>query len=406
MIRKFTLQGIFFFIIFAVLGTIIRWKMAMPLFPSLNSEYLIHAHSHLAVLGWTNVAFIALVLFFTFSKEALQRKTIKIYFWALLIVNAGIAPSFTAQGYGPVSIAVSTLSVVLSFWFLIIYFRSQSEEEKDLPHHLFFTTGIILYVLSAVGLVMVALSMAAKIGGENLFNAGVYFYLHSQYNGWMIFILLGTVYGYLHRQGKLFSKKTITWQWALLTISFFPSYIPQIAYIGLPLWLIAASIIGTVLNLVAIVLFLLTTLRTMLSVIDTKALRFTYLYTMLAFLAKALLEVGGATPWLTEMVHTNRQVVIGYLHLTLLAFISVYLIFAIQQYLFTEQRNGGQNAIFFVPTTFLMVFILFFDGLLQWLGIYGNAVRINIILGIISLLITIGGLLFFLQALRAKFTQS
>lgn len=399
------LQGIFFFIVFAVLGTIIRWKMAIPLLPSLNSEYLIHAHSHIAVLGWTNVAFMALLIFFTFSQDALKRTSLKVYFWALFIVNAGIAPSFTAQGYGPISITFSTLSVVLSFWFLFIYFRSQSRAEKTLPHHLFFTTGMLLYVLSAAGLVMVAMSMAAKIGGDDLFNAGVYFYLHSQYNGWMIFILIGSIYSYLHRKGVRPSKKAIVWQWALLTISFLPSYIPQISDIGLSEWLIAIGMIGTILNLVAIVLFLRTTVRTMLSHIDSKWLRLTYLYAMLAFLIKALLEVGGSLPGLTEMVHTNRQVVIGYLHLTLLAFISVYLIFAIQQYLFAEKKKGGLNALFFVPTTFLMVFILFFDGLLQWIGIYGNAITINIILGIISLLITIGGLVFFIETLRTKFSH-
>lgn len=400
MIRKFTLQSLFFFIILGILGTILRFKMALPILPELRGNFLLHAHSHIAVLGWTNVAFMAVILYFTFTQKALQSLSLKIYFWALLLVNLGIAPSFMAQGYGPISIVFSTFSIVTSIWFMVLYFRNQNRAHDRSPLHWFFTTGVIFYVSSAFGLVMVALHMAAKIGGEGLFNAGVYFYLHSQYNGWMIFVIIGSAYAYLQKRGIPISAKSIKWQWALLTVSFLPTYLPQIYALQLPTWLIAIGLIGTILSLIAVILFLRTTFRPMMGLITNKWLRLLFGYSMLAFLIKSFMEVGGAIPNLAEMVHANRQVIIGYLHLTLLAFISTYLFFAIYQYLLQSDRQVGTMALLIVPTTFLMVVTLFLDGLLKWLDIFTNGVTLNVWLAIISVVITIGGLVPFVNTLR------
>lgn len=400
MIRKFTVQSLFFFIILGVLGTILRLKMAFPLLPELRGNYLLHAHSHIAVLGWTNVAFMAFIIYFTFSQAALQRRSLKLYFWALLIVNLGIAPSFVAQGYGPISIAFSTLSIVTSIWFMVLYFRGQNREDHRSPLYRFFSTGIIFYVCSAFGLVMVAMHMAAKIGGEGLFNAGVYFYLHSQYNGWMIFIVIGSVYAYLQKRGIHISANSITWQWALLTLSFLPTYLPQIYSLQLPAWLVVIGFIGTIASLIAVTLFLQSTFKPMMNLISNKWMRLLFGYSMLAFMIKSLMEVGGALPLLAEMIHTNRQVVIGYLHLTLLAFISTYLFFAIYQYVLQKEHRVGAVTLLIVPTTFLMVVTLFFDGLLKWLQIYTNGIVLNLWLAIISAIITIGGIFPFISTLR------
>lgn len=402
MIRKFILQGLFFFLILGILGSILRLKMAIPFLPQLHSNFLIHAHSHIAVLGWTNVIFMAFILYFTFSKPALGRLSIKFYFWALLIVNLGIAPSFMAQGYGVVSIIFSTCSIVLSIWFLFLYFRSQDPDTKHTVFHRFFTTGIIFYVCSAFGLVMVAMHMAAKIGGEGLFNAGVYFYLHSQYNGWMIFVLIGSIYSYLHKQGVAFSTKTVQWQWVLLTISFIPTYLPQIYALQLPAWLVIIGFVGTVLSFAAVILFLQTTFKPMLGLITNKGLRLLFGYSMLAFLIKSMMEIGGAIPALASIIHANRQVVIGYLHLTLLALISTYLFFAIYQYWLKTDRSLGIFSILYVTGTFLMVFTLFLDGLLKWLQIHTNGITLNTGLTILSILITLAGVIPFVQSLAKK----
>lgn len=402
MVRKLLWQSLFFFLVLGTLGTLLRYKMAASFLPFIRSDFLIHAHSHIAVLGWTNVAFMALILFFTFSQQALERLSLKIYFWALLIVNLGITPSFMAQGYGPVSIVFSTLSIVISIWFMVLYFRSQNKEPRRSPLYWFITTGVIFYVCSAFGLVMVAMNMAAKIGGKGLFNAGVYFYLHSQYNGWMIFVIIGSVYAYLQKRGIQFSNKQIKWQWALLTLSFLPTYLPQIYELALPTWLVVIGVIGTLLSLIAIVLFLKTTYKPMIHLITNKWIRVLYGYSMLAFFIKSVMEVGGSLPFIADMVHKNRQVVIGYLHLTLLALISTYLIFAIYQYILTNTPSIRLVTLLYVPTTFLMVVTLFFDGLLQWLHIFSNGIVLNLWLTIVSAVITIGGLILLIAFIRSK----
>ncbi len=398
MVHRFTLQSLFFFLVLGILGTLLRLKMALPFLPDVRTDYLLHAHSHIAVLGWTNVAFIALIIYFTFQQIAAESRSLKLYFWMLLIVNLGIAPSFMAQGYGVVSIIFSTLSVVLSIWFMVIYFQSQQKGSQRSPLYRFFTTGVIFYVLSAAGLVMVAIHMAAKIGGEELFNAGVYFYLHSQYNGWMVFILIGTVYAYLQKRVVAFSAKSVKWQWTLLTLSFLPTYIPQIYSLQLPAWIIAIGFGGTLLAFIAIVLFLQNTFIAMLGLIINKWIRLLFGYAMLALFFKSLMEIGAAIPFLAEMVHKNRQVVIGYLHLTLLALITSYLFFSIYQYILQKEHRVRVVTLLYIPTTLLMVVTLFFDGLLQWLQIYTNRIPLNIWLSIISGVVTVSGVVVFMSA--------
>lgn len=394
MVKKLTWQSLFFFLVLGILGTLIRLKMSHPLLPDLNTSNLLHAHSHIAVLGWTNVAFIALIVYFTFSQKATTSRSLTIFFWAMFIVNLGIAPTFTAQGYGLYSIIFSTLSVVISIWFLVLYIKGQDRKATGKRSALYrlISTGVAFYMLSIVGLVLVAVHMAAKIGGKDLFNSAIYFYLHSQYNGWMVFALIGTVYAYLHKRGIALSERSIKWQWALLAIGFLPSYIPQIYAIQLPTWLIVVGIIGTALTVIGVLLFLKTTWRLMLPLIELKIMRFLYSYTMLAFLIKSLMEGAGAIPAIAEMVHSNRQVVIGYLHLTLLALITTYLFFAIYQYLLQQAYNVRAFVWLYVPATFLMVFTLFLDGLLQWLGIYSNGATINLWLALISAIVTISGI--------------
>ncbi len=402
MIRRYALQGLFFFIILGIVGTIIRLKMAMPFLPELQSKYLLHAHSHIAVLGWTNVVFVAIIMFFTFKQKVMEGMTLKVYFWALLFVNTVIVISFMAQGYAFFSILFSTLSLVLSAWFLVIYFRSQDKTPNRSALHRFFTTGVIFYMLSAAGLVMIAIHMATKMEGKDLFNTGVYFYLHSQYNGWMIFILIASFYAYLQKRGVAFSEKAIKWQWALLTISFLPTFVPQVHFFHFPSWVVGIGVIGTVLTFIAIVMFLQTTWKPMLQLIEPKWLRILYSYTMIALFVKVVMEVGGSLPFLVEMIHTNRQVVIAYLHLTLLAMISGYLFFAIYQYLLPKDGNGRFVSLLFITTTFLMVFTLFFDGLLQWLNIRSNGIWINGWLALISVFVTISGIIVFIHAIQNK----
>ncbi|MBE3595242.1 MAG: hypothetical protein IMX04_09480 [Candidatus Carbobacillus altaicus] len=481
MVRRLLGQALFFYLVLSTLGTILRIKLVFPLFPKLPYNNVLHAHSHIAFLGWINVALIALMIFFTFPNQGASISSLKFFIGSLWVVNIGLVLSFLAQAYGPVSITFSTLSVVLSVWFLFLYFRHGRSSNISPLAKRFLSTGVIFYVASAIGLVMVALSMAAKIGGRGLFNAGVYFYLHSQYNGWMVFALIGTMLAAsdrlheLHadqhvgqqinqhtgrhvnqyikqqddqpigqhvkqhvghhvvqhtdqtKQVKTTRERRLGLSWLLLTLGFLPSYIPQISFLDLPAWLNIIGILGTFSALAGILLFISEVTRSFRRSITQPALRLLFLYIMAALIVKFTLEAAGAFPMVAFMIQTNRPVIIGYLHLTLLVIFSSYIFFALYQYGFirrcsnrpfkafsrsrlqnqvqtyqsyshpdaTSAASEGSMTRFFMITymilTFTMVFLLFVWGLWFWLGLTVNMYAINTVLAVISAVLSVLG---------------
>jgi hypothetical protein len=181
-------------------------------------------------------------------------------------------------------------------------------------------------------------------------------------------------------------------QWLLFTISFLPTYVPQILSLALPVWIIAVGVVGVILSLIATAMFLQTTYKPMMSQIRNRWTRLLYAFSMLALMIKSVLEVGGAIPSMADLIIHNRQVVIGYLHLTLLGFISSYLLFAIYHYLLKNPRYVQVVSIVFTSATLLMVVTLFLDGLLRWLQIQSDGQLLNLWLALISAIIVCSGI--------------
>ncbi|QZA33174.1 hypothetical protein [Hydrogenibacillus sp. N12] len=412
MVRRLMIQALFFYLVLSTLGTILRLKLIFPLFPDLPYIHLLHAHSHIAFLGWANVALMALIIFFSFPEQGERLYAFKPFFWSLWFINSGLVLAFLAQAYGPISIAFSTLSVVLSVWFAILYFRHHTVSKTSRMAVRFVSTGVILYVSSAVGLVMVALSMAAKIGGEGLFHAGVYFYLHSQYNGWMIFSLLGTLLLFLHEQGIAPDERRLRLSWLLLMSGFLPSYLPQIHFLNLPGWLIALGVLGTFGSWLGVFLFWRETFSHMLRSLHVPWLRMLFLYFVAAIMMKYGLEGIGSFPIVAAMIETNRPIIIGYLHLTLLGVVSSYIFLSLFGFGLVADRLGSSpsarstsglstppapSARGFVYAymflSFAMVFLLFLWGLAIWSGFPVDGGRLNGMLAVISGLLAVIGLI-------------
>jgi hypothetical protein len=105
------------------------------------------------------------------------------------------------------------------------------------------------------------------------------------------------------------------------------------------------------------------------------------------------MELGSAVPAIESLVFDNRSVVIGYLHLTLLGFVSAASLFFLLRLRFPETEEKTAAAGFGI-TLFAAGFLynevlLFLGGLLQWLRV-GRIPYDNEQLFIASLLMLIG----------------
>src|SRR5690606_9051422 len=100
------------------LGVLMRYKIAYSL-PFVNQKNVQHAHSHFAFAGWISQTLMVLMVSWLggiYGPGVMMRR----YRWYLLfnlLVAYGMLLSFPFQGYGPVAIAFSTLSIFVSYAF-------------------------------------------------------------------------------------------------------------------------------------------------------------------------------------------------------------------------------------------------------------------------------------------------
>src|SRR5690606_38701753 len=83
---------------------------------SFNYSFLIHAHSHTAMLGWAYMMIYSLVVY-SFIPRKKATRSYSILFWITQLPVVGMMLTFPIQGYAFYSILFSTLHIVCSYYF-------------------------------------------------------------------------------------------------------------------------------------------------------------------------------------------------------------------------------------------------------------------------------------------------
>ena len=132
--NRWLIISFFSFLIVAVLGVIMRYKIAFS-FPFLDQKNIQHAHSHFAFAGWISQS---LFFFLTHSLRSLiTDKRFRYYnylLWANWITALGMLVSFMLQGYALYSIFFSSLSIVISFVFALSFWFDIKYRAKNFQH--------------------------------------------------------------------------------------------------------------------------------------------------------------------------------------------------------------------------------------------------------------------------------
>ena len=112
--KKYVYATFIFFILTALTGI---WMRAYLLSPTtwIDYDHILHAHSHLAMLGWIFIA--AFIVFLTlYWKKLSSRKHAFVILAALFISSLLMFLAFLYQGYGGFSIALSTIHIWVEYW--------------------------------------------------------------------------------------------------------------------------------------------------------------------------------------------------------------------------------------------------------------------------------------------------
>src|SRR5699024_9557018 len=187
LIRPWMIISFSIFFIGAILGLLMRY-MGIGNVP-LDYKYILHAHSHTALLGFGFIFIIGAFIFLLFPESSYHRIYKKLLLIHLLI-TIGMAISFLYQGYGPISITFSTIMLLISYSVSYYILRDYKKIKKKQPNRMI-PLSIYWYLFSTLPLWIMGPVMVFLGRDHPLYFLTIQFFLHLQFNGWFTFAILG-----------------------------------------------------------------------------------------------------------------------------------------------------------------------------------------------------------------------
>ena len=354
------------FCVVALAGVTMRYKINFSL-PAVNQKYLMHGHSHFAFVGWVAIALMVLMVRYLIrNKVQTNYKKYNRILIADMIASYVMFVSFIIQGYAFWSITFSTITILISYFFIFYYWKDLDKVIDAGFSRAWHKAALILWAFSSLGAFMLAYLMANRIMIQDLYFSAVYFFMHFQYNGWFLFVCFGVFFSYMHRLGLFQIGYLSKRLFIILAVTVLPSYFLSILWMRLPLSLHWIANISGILQLLALVYFY----KILLVVKNSEKIHFSWstkwlwTFASVAFILKIILQVLSIIPFLSHFAFGFRPVVIGYLHLSFIGIISLFILGYINEFIHRFRGHvSGVGAIIFVTGFIVQEIILMLQGL-------------------------------------------
>ncbi len=311
----------FNFLIACIFGLLMRFLYLFPI-NFLNYSFLLHAHSHTAMLGWVYMIVYVLMVHFFIPKEKSQKPIYNRLFWLTEFSVIGMMVAFPIQGYALFSILFSTMHILLSYVFCRLIWKDCSKEKS--PAQRLLMTSVLFMILSTFGVWCLgpAVSMLGK--QSDFYQIAIQFFLHFQFNGWFILAILALFL-------KQFQNKIDEIKFKKF---YFLMIISTVLTIAFPVrWFIENEVLnyinglGVLLQLGAFIYFykmLKPQINHFKNILD-QATKIVYGLALCSLFLKVGIQLLTLFPNLAEVSHQIRNFVIGFIHLTTLGIITGFL---------------------------------------------------------------------------------
>jgi hypothetical protein len=354
------------FLVAGLMGVTLRYAFAYEI-PWLNFRFWVHAHSHTALLGWLYMGLVVLLVHTFLPPGSLSRPFYRNTLILTQISVIGMMVSFPFQGYGWVAIAFSTVHSLLAYGLCFRFL-------KDFRHTglvaLFVRAAFLFMILSTFALwAMPAIIMLGKQGSA-IYYMAVQFFLHFQFNGWFIFGALALIFRSVEMQNLAIPNRIVNSFFGLLTLSCLLTYALAVAWSNPSALIFAINGAGVIIQLGALVLFLILYYKMHLSL---KGMMKGWSARLMAiglvcFVLKILMQSVVVIPYVATISYTIRNYVIGFMHLILLGMITTIVLSKAMQF---NLINSGSK--WLSPGLWLLVvgligseLLLFLQGTLLW----------------------------------------
>lgn len=364
LLKKHSTIALGYFFLIAILGAMLR------LFPivsfSSNYKFIVHTHSHVALLGWVYTA-LSTIIYKQYLQNANIAKKYNRIFWFTQVTIIGMLVTFPFTGYALFSILFSTLFLISSYLFAWLIFKSTPLKLKQRNSYKLIRIALWYMIISSLGPWMLGIIMQTSGQGSSLYKNAIYFYLHFQYNGWFIIAIIGIFLYILEQHSIQFSTKVFKQFFWQLNSGVIATFLISILWMTPPLLINSLAAIGSIFQLIAfgLLLKLIIANKSKINSVFSSFLNTIFKISTGLFLIKLILQLTVCIPFIANLVSYNVDFVIGYLHWIFLGVVSI----PILTFLFYYQLAIKSK-------TFLAIYILgfvltecllFYKGIVIWL---------------------------------------
>jgi hypothetical protein len=310
--------------IVAFLGFILRSKILFPL-DFIDFRSTLSAHSHFAFAGWAGLSLLTLLIYDILPEVSSKKK---IYQWVLAVIeisSLGMAFLFPFLGYTGITIFFSTLYVVGVVVFVPVFMKDALQNVSDKNVKLLCTSALLSLMLSFLGTIGLSYIILTRSGGSLLYRDSIYTFLHFQYNGFFTLAAFALLLNYIITKGDVFDKNA-KWFSVFLCLSIVPTLFLSLLWHNNDLFYFIGAL-GCVMILITLFYFfrLFKTFRYNNYFLPGIAKSF-LIYSVISFLLKMLLQLGTIFPQLGNAVYGDRPIIIGFLHLVFLGFLTFFIL--------------------------------------------------------------------------------
>lgn len=355
-----------YFLIAAILGLVLRSFQVFEI--PITYKFFVHTHSHIALLGWVYLTLTTLI-YKLFVQSEVKDKMYRKIFWFTQFTLIGMLLSFPFIGYALFSIIFSTLFLFASYWFYGFFLKHTSAEIKSSKSYKCIKMALFYMVVSSLGPWALGAIMNT-LGADSIwYRLAIYFYLHFQYNGWMILALVGLFFYIIELQQLNISAKTFKRFFWIFNLGILLSFFLSTLFTQPPIFINLLGGVGALLQLLAfgILIKAFKTIARKPSVLFSSFQKIVLGTVVFLWGVKMVLQLVTAIPYLANLAATILDFTVGYLHWTFLGVVTlgIFLFLDYFKMLKIPKKAYSLYLLGFVATEAL----IFFKGITAWQGL-------------------------------------
>jgi len=350
--------------IVAALGLLIRSKIIFDM-PFIDYNRLVDTHGHFALMGWATLALLTLMIY-ELPGELYHKKIYHFLLSAIFLCSWATLLTSPFESCKSISEYISFIYIVVTYIFSWVFIRNTLKTNASKTVKLLAISSVLSLVLSSAGILMSAYLFAAKSLNAILYRDALFGYLHLQYNGFFTLAVFALIYNKISLNTTHHSRSSLHWFAVMLCLSVIPSMFLTFLWHQTNLLLHILSAVGFVLLVLTLFFFIISAPLLLKEFRMIKpAIRYMAVLSISAFAVKTFLQSLTFINSVNVLVFGNRPMIMGFLHMVFLGFVTLFLItyFAQKELLLTQHKLSRFAFALFTLAIVLNELFLLLQGL-------------------------------------------